>query len=146
MPISLSASSRSLRPSVSIVFFPYVPYTYTDALEKLSLQSLRKRRHHLHALFFFPPRCIVDLNLALPFWKMLAFVFLPTILGTSHCLVFVPLTNTILLLGVMISTYLQSETFLSNTLCSSCYFSSSSFVCLFVYFSELMFFSSSICL
>jgi hypothetical protein len=53
MPISLSASSRSLRPSVFFYrFFPYVPYTYTDVLDKLSLQSLRKRRHHFDALFF----------------------------------------------------------------------------------------------
>jgi hypothetical protein len=32
-------------------FFPHVPYTYNDALEKLSLQFLRKRRHRLDALF-----------------------------------------------------------------------------------------------
>jgi hypothetical protein len=31
-------------------FSPYVPYTYTDALEKLSLQSLSKRRHHYPTL------------------------------------------------------------------------------------------------
>jgi hypothetical protein len=62
----------------------------------------------------------VALNPALPFWKMLPFVFLPTILGTSNCLVFVPLINTVLLDAPMlptrwvkISTYLQSETFLS---------------------------------
>jgi hypothetical protein len=30
----------------------YILYTYTDALEKLSLQSLCKRRHRLDALFF----------------------------------------------------------------------------------------------
>jgi hypothetical protein len=48
-------------------------------------------------------------------------VFLPAILGTSHCLVFVPLINTVLLLGapvlpmrwVKISTYLHSQPFLS---------------------------------
>jgi hypothetical protein len=33
--------------------FPHVPYSYTLALEKLSLHSLRTRRHHLSALFFF---------------------------------------------------------------------------------------------
>jgi hypothetical protein len=33
-------------------FVPHVPYTYNDALEKLSLQSLRKRRHRLDAIFF----------------------------------------------------------------------------------------------
>jgi hypothetical protein len=57
----------------------------------------------------------VVLNPALPFWKMLASVFLPAILGTSHCLVFVPLINTVLLLGapmlptqwVKMSTHLQ---------------------------------------
>jgi hypothetical protein len=53
MPASLSASSRSLRPSVFIVFFPYVPYSYTVALEKLSLNSLRTRSHRLDALFCF---------------------------------------------------------------------------------------------
>jgi hypothetical protein len=149
--------------SVSFYRFLYfcVPYTctYTDVLEKLSLQSLRKRRHHLDALFLF--RSTVALNPALPFWKMLGFVFHPAILGTSNCLELVPLINTVLLLGapmlstpsVKISTYFQSETFLSITfilinlkllimfvhtpnccvLCSSflscsCYHSSSSFV------------------
>jgi hypothetical protein len=65
-------------------------------------------------------RSIVVSNPARPFWKMLAFLFLPAILGTSHCLEFVPLINTVLLLGapvlptrwVKISTYLQSEQFL----------------------------------
>jgi hypothetical protein len=33
-------------------FFPHVRYTYTVALEKLSLHSLCKRRHDLDALFF----------------------------------------------------------------------------------------------
>jgi hypothetical protein len=33
-------------------FFPYVPCSYTSALEKLGLHSLRKRRHHLHAFCF----------------------------------------------------------------------------------------------
>jgi hypothetical protein len=50
-------------------FFPYVPYTYTDALEKLSLQSLHKRRH-LDALFFVQVyRGLKSLNPALPFRK-----------------------------------------------------------------------------
>jgi hypothetical protein len=57
------------------------------------------------------------------FWKMLAFVFLPAILGTSHCLVFVPLINIVVLLGapmlptqwVKLSTYFQSGPFLSIT-------------------------------
>jgi hypothetical protein len=30
-------------------FFPHVPYSYTFALEKLSLRSLNKQRHHLVA-------------------------------------------------------------------------------------------------
>jgi hypothetical protein len=63
------------------------------------------------------------LNPALPFWKMLAFVFLPAISGTSHCLAFVPLVKTVFLLGasmlptrwVKISTHLQSERFFSIT-------------------------------
>jgi hypothetical protein len=33
-------------------FLPHVLYSYTFALEKLSLHSLRTRRHHLDALFF----------------------------------------------------------------------------------------------
>jgi hypothetical protein len=33
-------------------FFLHVPYTYTVALEKLSLHSLHKRTHGLDALFF----------------------------------------------------------------------------------------------
>jgi hypothetical protein len=33
-------------------FFPHFPYTYTIDLEKLRLQFLRKRRHHLDALYF----------------------------------------------------------------------------------------------
>jgi hypothetical protein len=118
MTISFSASNRSLL----LCFyrcFPYVPYTYTDALEKLSIQSLRKRRHRLDALFCFLLRCIAALYLALRFWKILAFAFLPAILGTSQCLVFVPPINSVLLLGapmlstrwVKISTYLQSERF-----------------------------------
>jgi hypothetical protein len=53
-------------------------------------------------------------------WKMLVFVSLLAMLGTSQHLVFVPLTNTVLLLGapmqptwwVKILTYLQSERFL----------------------------------
>ncbi|PNF39610.1 hypothetical protein B7P43_G10540 [Cryptotermes secundus] len=32
-------------------FLPHISYNYTDALEKLSLQSLHKRRHHLDAHF-----------------------------------------------------------------------------------------------
>jgi hypothetical protein len=62
----------------------------------------------------------VALNPALPCWKMLVFVSLLAMLGTSQRLAFVPLTNTVLLLGapmqttwwVKISTYLQSERFL----------------------------------
>jgi hypothetical protein len=50
-------------------------------------------------MHFFLFRSIVALNAALPFWKMLAFVFVSAILETSHCVVFVPLINTVLLLG-----------------------------------------------
>jgi hypothetical protein len=77
-------------------FLPHVTYSYTFALEKLSLHSLCRRRHHLDTLFF---RCIVALNPALPIWKMLVFVFLLAMLGTSQSLVLVPLINTVLLLG-----------------------------------------------
>jgi hypothetical protein len=52
MPTSLSASSRSLRPSVSIVIFHHIPYSFTFSLEKLSLHSSRKGRHGLDAIFF----------------------------------------------------------------------------------------------
>jgi hypothetical protein len=70
-------------------------------------------------LFIFRP--IMASYLALLFWKMLPFVSLPAILGTSHCLMFVPVINTALLLRAPmlptrwanISTYLQSEPFLS---------------------------------
>jgi hypothetical protein len=62
----------------------------------------------------------VALNPALPSWKMLVFVSLLAVLGTSQCLAFVSQTNTILRLGapmlptwlVKISTYLQSVRFL----------------------------------
>jgi hypothetical protein len=62
--VTSSAPSRSLRPSVSVVYFPRAPYNYTVALEKLSLQSLRKPRYCLEALFLF--RCIAALDPALP--------------------------------------------------------------------------------
>jgi hypothetical protein len=61
----------------------------------------------------------VTLNPALPSWKMLVFVFLLAMLGTSQSLAFVPQINIVLLLGapmrptwwVKISTYLRSEGF-----------------------------------
>jgi hypothetical protein len=62
-------------------FFPRISYNYTDASEKLSLQYLRKRRHHLDASFLF--RSIVGLNLVHPFWKTLSFVFSPNNLRGS---------------------------------------------------------------
>jgi hypothetical protein len=60
-------------------------------------------------------------NPALTSWKMLVFVSLLAMLGTSQSLAFVPLTNTVLLLGapmqpkrwLKILTYLQSERFLT---------------------------------
>jgi hypothetical protein len=99
-------------------FFPYVPYNYTIALEKLGLHSLRKRTYYLDALFLFRPN--VASNLAPPFSKMFAFMFLPAISGNSHCCALVPLINTVLLLGapmlptwwVNISRYLHLEPFL----------------------------------
>jgi hypothetical protein len=71
--------------------------------------------------FFISFRSIVVLNPAFPSWKMLVFVILLTMLGTSQRLAFVPQINTVLLLGapmlptwwVKSSTYLQSEWFLS---------------------------------
>jgi hypothetical protein len=46
-------------------------------------------------------RSVVVLDPSLPFWKIIALVFLPAVFGTSNCLVFVPLINTVLLLGVL---------------------------------------------
>jgi hypothetical protein len=138
------------------------------------LHSLRKGRHYLDALLCI--RSVVALNPALPFWKMLDFVFLPAILETSHCLVFVPLINTVLLLGapmqptwwVKFSIYFQSKRFLSitfiliylklliifvhnsNVLCyvvhSYHVLVTSLHLCLYVYSSALMCFSSNACL
>jgi hypothetical protein len=49
-------------------FSPHVPCSYTFALEKLSLHSLRKRRHHLDILVVLF-RSIMSLNRVLPiFW------------------------------------------------------------------------------
>jgi hypothetical protein len=76
-------------------FPPCILNSCTFAWEKLSLPSYGKE--DITLIYFF--RSIVALNPAFPFRKMLAFVFLPAILGTSHCLVFAPLINTVLLLG-----------------------------------------------
>jgi hypothetical protein len=58
-------------------FFPNISYTYAVALDKLGLSTSRERRHYLDAfIYFFLFRSIVASNLALPFWKTLAFVFL----------------------------------------------------------------------
>jgi hypothetical protein len=137
-----------------------LPYYYIS-IEKLNLLFLLKMRHQLALILF---SCILFLYPALRFWKTLAFVLLPAFLGTSYCLVIDPLINTVLLLGspmlptqsLEISTYLQSGPFLTiifiliilkllifvhvpNVLCYVVlsYHSSSSFVCLFVYFSIL---------
>jgi hypothetical protein len=56
MPTSSSTSSRSLRPSVSIVFSPHVPYAYTVPLEKLSLHFYVNEDITL-MLFFFVQVC-----------------------------------------------------------------------------------------
>jgi hypothetical protein len=73
----------------------------------------------MHFFFFQVYRV---LNPALLSWKMLVFLFLLAMLGTSQCLVFAPLINTVLLGAPMLSTrwiktstYLQSEPFLSIT-------------------------------
>jgi hypothetical protein len=95
--------------------------------DSFTLPTLPNRRHHLDApFFFFFAQVYHDLNPALPSWKMLAFMFFSAILGTSPCLEFVPLINTVLLLGapvlptrwVKILTYLQSEQFLSIIFCN----------------------------
>jgi hypothetical protein len=69
-------------------FSPHILYFYIFALENLGLYSSRKRRHHLDA-FFFLFRPIVTLNSELPSRKMLVFVFILTVLGTSQNLLFV---------------------------------------------------------
>jgi hypothetical protein len=62
--------------------FPRVPYSCTFALEKSSLHSLLKRRHHLDALFFFVQ--VYRGFKSCPFsWKMLIIVFLLGMLGIS---------------------------------------------------------------
>jgi hypothetical protein len=50
MPTCLSASSRSLRPFLP--FFTHILYSYDFSLEKLSVHSLRKWRHHIDILLF----------------------------------------------------------------------------------------------
>jgi hypothetical protein len=71
MPKSLTPSSRSLRPSVSVVLPSCSLSLYFCAKSTI----LRKRRHHIDALFLF--RFIVALNPAVPSWEILVFVFLP---------------------------------------------------------------------
>jgi hypothetical protein len=95
-------------------FFPRVPYNYTSALEKWVYVYIIYVKgdftSYLRIVAFIP---------ALPSWKMLVFLILLAVLGTSQSLVFVPLLNTVLLLctpmlttwWVKISTYLQSERF-----------------------------------
>jgi hypothetical protein len=115
MPISSSASRRRLRPSVFIVFSPHVRYNFTVALEKLRLHSLRKRRHDLDALFFI--QVYRGLKSCTSLLENVTLRVRPGNPRTSHCLVFVLLINTVLLLGApmlparweKISTYLQSE-------------------------------------
>jgi hypothetical protein len=52
IPSSLNAASRNFLPSVSIVTSPpHFLHIYIFAFEKLSLHSLRKRRHYLDAFF-----------------------------------------------------------------------------------------------
>jgi hypothetical protein len=46
-------------------------------------------------MHFFLFRSVVALNPALPSWKIIVFVFLHAMLGSSQYLVFVPLINTI---------------------------------------------------
>jgi hypothetical protein len=100
--------------------FRHVPCRYTLTLDKLNQHPQRKRRHHLGALFFFLFRPVAAFNLALSSWKILVFMFLLAMLGTSQSLVFVPQRNIVLLGAPMlpawwlkISTYLRSERFLS---------------------------------
>jgi hypothetical protein len=78
-------------------------------------------RGDIALMYFFLFRPIVALSPAPPSWKMLVFVSLLAVFGTSQRLASVPLTNTVLLLSapmqsmrwVKISTYLRSEWFLS---------------------------------
>jgi hypothetical protein len=122
-----AARSKHLTPVVDLLYYTSVKqiteicyyyfiiiYTYAGALEKLSLHSLRKQRHDFEALFVCSALSWA-LNFALPFWKMLAFVFLPAILETSHCLVLVPLINTVLLLVTpMLPTWWERSRHICN--------------------------------
>jgi hypothetical protein len=115
MPANLSASSRGLRLSVSILVSSHIPYTF--ALEKLSLHSLRKRRHYLDTFLFQVYRGLKTCtslvkNVSLRVTVRNVRDFLKS--------VFVPIVNTVLLgepmvskWRVKISTYLHTERFLS---------------------------------
>jgi hypothetical protein len=87
--------------------------------------KIKRKKNYLcfNLMHFSLFKSIVEINRALPFWKILAYVFLLVILGTSHCSGFVRLINTVLLLDapslptrwVNISTYLRLEQSLSIT-------------------------------
>jgi hypothetical protein len=96
-------------------------YYHFPVVRKLSLLFYVK--WDVTFLHFFRFRSIMDLNPALPYWKMLVFVFLLAVLGTPQSLVLVPPINPVLLLGapalslwwMQIWIYLQSDRFLSIT-------------------------------
>jgi hypothetical protein len=91
----MEASSRHLLQSGFIGFPPYSLYR-TLSVEKLDLYYYMRKDIILLQFLLF--RSILALYLAFRFWRILAFVFLPAILGDACCLVLVPLTNTVLLL------------------------------------------------
>jgi hypothetical protein len=94
MPTSLSPSSRYLRPPFYHFFLSCSLQLYFCLREIKSTFFTQNETSPWCTFFLY--RSIVSVNPALPFWKMSDFMFLPAILGTSHCLVCVPLINTVL--------------------------------------------------
>jgi hypothetical protein len=81
----------------SVCFYclsPHVPYSHTFALDKLSLYSLRKRRHHLDALFFVHvyrglksfTSLLENINLSVPTRNVRDFLRFSVCPSNKHCL------------------------------------------------------------
>jgi hypothetical protein len=114
-------------------FLPRVPYIYTDALGKLNLQNLRKRRQDLDALSFVQvyrvfkscASLLENISLRVPTSSLRDF----------NCLVFVPLINTVLLLGapmlpiIIILSLLRCCKLSYFLLCMCCLFLHSGSLC-----------------
>jgi hypothetical protein len=93
MPTGANTLHRIQQKFASVcfhLFFPSCSFQLYFALQNLRVYSLRKRRHCFDL-------STLALNPALPFWKILLFVFLLAMLGTSQRLMLVPLINKIFL-------------------------------------------------